>query len=179
MRRLTEIRTERLRMRRVRPDDLDAIHRIMSDPETMRFWSSPPHAMRVETERWLDSMIEGDRTGQSDEFILEHLGMVIGKLGAWRLPEIGFFLHRDCWGRGLATEALQRFISYAAVRSVEYLTADVDPRNTSCLQLLAKCGFVETGRKSATYVVAGQACDSVFLRCELQVPARREKGRDQ
>jgi RimJ/RimL family protein N-acetyltransferase len=179
MRRATEIHTERLRMRRVRADDLDAIHGIMSDPETMRFWSSPPHATRDETERWLTSMIEAEPSGKSDEFILEHLGLVVGKLGAWRLPEIGFFVRRDCWGEGFATEALQRFISYAREQGVECLTADVDPRNAACLRLLAKCGFIETGRKSATYHVAGQPCDSVFLRYELQAPAPSEMGRDQ
>jgi [ribosomal protein S5]-alanine N-acetyltransferase len=178
MRRATELRTERLRMRRVRGDDLDAIHGIMSDPGTMRFWSSPPHATRAETERWLASMIEADRTGQGDEFVLEHRGVVIGKLGVWRLPEIGFFLCRDCWGLGLATEALQRFISYARGHGVECLTADVDPRNSACLRLLAKCGFIETGRNSATYVVAGQPCDSVYLRRELSAPESSTVGRD-
>jgi ribosomal-protein-alanine N-acetyltransferase len=178
MPRVTEILTERLRMRRARPNDLDAIHAIMSDPETMRFWSSPPHAELQETERWLNSMIEGDRTGQSDEFVLEHLGVVIGKLGAWRLPEIGFFLHRDWLGRGLATEALQRFIAHAQQEGLGYLTADVDPRNAACLRLLARCGFSETGRKSGTYVVAGQTCDSVYLRRELHAPSQSAEGRD-
>lgn len=174
-----EIHTERLRMRRVRADDLDAVHDIMSDPETMRFWSSPPHAKRDETERWLTSMIEADQTGQGDEFVLEYQGTVVGKLGAWRLPEIGFFLRRDCWGLGLATEALQRFISHAAEQRVACLTADVDPRNTACLRLLAKCGFVETGRKSATYVIDGQPCDSVFLRRDLQACVPSDNGGEQ
>jgi RimJ/RimL family protein N-acetyltransferase len=165
---LAEIYTERLRMRRVRPEDVEAIHGIMSDPETMRFWSSPPHKTLEETEQWFASMVEGDRSGASDEFIIEHQGVVIGKLGAWRLPEIGFFIRRDCWGSGLASEALRRFISYAQDLDLDCLTADVDPRNTACLRVLAKCGFRETGRASATYVVDGQACDSVFLKLELK-----------
>lgn len=167
-RRADEIYTERLRMRRVRPDDLDAIHGIMSDPETMRFWSTPPHATLEETEPWFASMLEGDRAGDSDEFILEHQGVVIGKLGAWRLPEIGFLVRRDHWGRGLASEALTRFISYAQDLDLGCLMADVDPRNTACLRVLAKCGFHETGRANATYVVGGQTCDSVFLKLELE-----------
>ncbi|WP_283937978.1 GNAT family N-acetyltransferase [Sphingomonas caseinilyticus] len=154
-------------MRRVRSADIDAIHAIMSDAETMRFWSSPPHSTLAETEKWLASMIEADRAGESDEFILEHQGRVIGKLGAWRHPEIGFFLDRDYWGRGLASEALLQFINYARDLGLNCLTADVDPRNTACLHLLAKCGFHETGRQSATYVVDGQACDSVYLKVDL------------
>lgn len=167
-RRADVIYTKRLRMRRVQLGDLNAIHGIMSEPETMRFWSTPPHATLEETERWFASMLEGDRAGDSDEFILEHQGDVIGKLGAWRLPEIGFLIRRDHWGRGLASEALTRFISYAQDLDLGCLTADVDPRNTACLRVLAKCGFHETGRAKATYVVGGQTCDSVFLKLGLK-----------
>lgn len=166
--RTPEMRTGRMRMRRASADDRDAIFEIMSDPETMRFWSTPPHGSREETGRWLDSMIDADRSGLSDEFILEYEGRFIGKLGAWQPPEIGFFLHRDYWGRGLAAEALQKFIVYAARRGHDCLTADVDPRNHSCLRLLERAGFERTGMKQASYVVAGQACDSLFLRRELQ-----------
>lgn len=166
--RADEIYSKRLRLRRVRLDDLAAIHGIMSDRETMRFWSTPPHRSLEETERWLASMLEADRAGDSDEFILEHLGIVIGKLGAWRLPEIGFFVRRDCWGQGFASEALRCFISYVEELGLERLTADVDPRNIACLRMLARCGFHETGRASATYMVDGQACDSVFLKLDLK-----------
>lgn len=168
--RLTELRTDRLRMRRVQSDDIDAIHAIMSDAETMQFWSTPPHSTLAETKRWFASMMEADQAGESDEFILEHNGVAIGKLGAWRLPEIGFFLHRDFWGQGLASEALLRFIHYSRDLGLDRLTADVDPRNSACLRLLAKCGFRETGRKSATYLVDGQTCDSVYLRLDLFPP---------
>ncbi len=166
--RIAEMRTERLRLRRASDDDLDAIFEIMSDPETMRFWSSPPHGSREETARWLGSMIDADRSEQSDEFILEFKGRVIGKLGAWQPPEIGFFLHRNYWGRGLAAEALQQFIAYAAGRGLDCLTADVDPRNHSCIRLLERAGFERSGMKTANHVVAGQACDSLFLRRDLR-----------
>lgn len=96
-----EIRTKRLVMRRATAGDLDAIFEIMSDPETMRYWSTPPHCSREISARWLDSMIKADRSARSDEFILEYEGRVIGKLGAWRPPEIGFFVHREYWGRAL------------------------------------------------------------------------------
>ena len=134
----------------------------------MRFWSTPPHATLAETERWFASMLEADHAGDSDEFILEHDGIVIGKLGAWRSTELGFFVHRFWWGRGRASEALRRFINYVEDQSLECLTADVDPRNAACLRVLAECGFQETGRSSATYMVGEQVCDSVFLRLDLK-----------
>ncbi|MDV3258019.1 MAG: GNAT family N-acetyltransferase [Sphingomonas sp.] len=175
--RAAEIRSERLLMRRASADDLDAIFEIMSDPQAMRFWSTPAHDSIEVTARWLDSMMEADRSARSDEFILQYEGSIIGKLGAWRPPEIGFFLHREYWGRGLASEALRQFIVYAAGRGLDWLTADVDPRNCPCIRLLERTGFVRTGEKKASHVVAGHACDSIYFRRDVRGVSTGE-GRD-
>ncbi len=165
--RATELTSARLRFRRARADDLDAIHVIMSDEATMKYWSSLPHKSRDETARWLDTMLAADQVSESDEFVLEHEGEVIGKFGAWRLPEIGFFLRRDHWGRGFASEALGTFVRYMAARGVTCLTADVDPTNAASLKLLKSAGFKETGRASATYTGGSRVCDSVYFRLDL------------
>ena len=161
-----QLKTARLLMRRAAMADLDAIHDIMSDEETMRYWSTLPHKSREQTSAWLQSMVRSGQGG-SDEFVLEHDGRVIGKLGAWRLPEIGFFLRRELWGRGLISEALDRFVRYATAKGVPCLTADVDPLNTASLAVLNRAGFIETGRASATFTVGGRVCDSVYLRLDL------------
>lgn len=160
--RAAQVELKRLTMRRARSSDLDAIHEIMSDPETMRYWSTLPHESRKQTAAWLQGMIDSDPE-QGDEFVLEYMGKVIGKLGAWRLPEIGFFLHRSYWGKGLAGEALSGFIAYMISRGVPLLTVDVDPLNLASLKLLTSNGFRETGRAQATFVVGDRICDSVYL----------------
>jgi len=38
-----EIRTPRLILRSARPDDLDAMHAVLSDSRATRWWSTPPH----------------------------------------------------------------------------------------------------------------------------------------
>jgi RimJ/RimL family protein N-acetyltransferase len=154
-------------MRRARPDDLEALHAIMSDADVMRYWSTPPHVMLHETRQFLDDILSSPAE-ESDEFILERSGEVIGRLGAWRWPEIGFFLRRDCWGRGLASEALDGFVHYASSSGVRFLTADVDPLNLACLKLLTRAGFMETGRASATLVIGERTCDSVYLRLDIE-----------
>ena len=119
-----------------------------------------------ETERWLDSMINSPRE-ISDDFIVTVDGEVIGKMGAWRLPEFGFILRSEHWGRGYAAEALKAFLAYMfEIRCVEFLSADVDPRNTKSLRLLADHGFVETGRAKGTWTTHIGLCDSVYLRLD-------------
>lgn len=161
---MTVLRTERLLLRPARWSDLEPLHRIFTDPEVMRFWSRPPHTEREQTRAWLASMIASDPATSAD-FIVECKGETIGKAGFFRLPEIGFILARAHWRQGLAHEALRAILDHAfATRELEAAEADVDPRNEASLGLLAKLGFVETGRAKRTYRIAGEWTDSVYLR---------------
>ena len=147
--------------------DLDAIHGLLSDPVAMRYWSSLPHTERAQSEKWLASMI-GDEPGLRDDFIVELDGRVIGKLGCWRLPEVGFLFAPATWGNGYASEALTAFlIRRRALGSPKYITADVDPRNQASLKLLARHGFVETHRAEGTWQIGDEICDSVYLELKL------------
>ena len=159
------IRTERLLLRRATQDDAVPMHRIMSDPVAMRFWSTPPHQGLDQTERWIASMVEADPS--RDDFIVTLDGELIGKFGAWRLPEFGFLIDPAHWGKGYASEALAAFIEHRRSLGSTELTADVDPRNLSSIRLLERHGFVETGRETGTWQVGDELCDSVYLRLAL------------
>ncbi len=160
---MADLVTPRLRLRRARPDDLDALHVVLSHPAAMRYWSTPPHRDRDQTAAWLQGMIAASPQ-QSDDYVIEHEGAVIGKAGCWRLPEIGYILHPDVWGQGLAREALTAVIAHVfAAHPVAAIEADVDPRNAASLGLLGRLGFVETGRALRTFNVGGEWCDSVYL----------------
>jgi RimJ/RimL family protein N-acetyltransferase len=161
---MVEIRTDRLLLRPATFRDVDAFHTIFADPTAMAFWSTPPHQDIAETQRWVTSMINiGAREGE--DFVIELEGRVIGKAGLYRFPEIGFILHPETWGRGYAQEALQPVLARAfEVHRLASVEADVDPRNSASLRLLARLGFRETHRASRTWQVGGQWCDSVYLR---------------
>ncbi len=164
----TKLRTERLVLRRARPDDLLAMHAVLSDERAMRYWSNGPHSDLAETGRWLDSMIASPYE-LSDDFVVTLDGETIGKFGAWRLPEFGFIFHSDHWGRGYASEAMKTFLGHMfGTRGVAFLTADVDPRNNGALRLLGAHGFVETGHALGTWQTHIGLCDSVYLRLERE-----------
>jgi RimJ/RimL family protein N-acetyltransferase len=160
---VTTIETARLRLRRPRMDDLVAFYSVMSNPLAMRYWSTVPHASIEVTRLWLQRMIDRLASGGED-FVIEFEGRVVGDVGAGRLPEFGFMVHPDYWGRGIATEASRAFLDYAfEATAVDELTADVDPRNTASLRVLGKLGFVETGRAERTFLLGEEWCDSVYL----------------
>ena len=161
-----EIRTQRLVLRRATMDDVAAMHAIMSDPVAMRYWSTPPHVAVEDTERWMASMVEDDPL-ERDDFVVTVDGRLIGKLGAWRLPEIGFLLDPAQWGKGYASEALEAYVAHRRKLGSTELTADVDPRNKSSIKLLERAGFVESGRASGTWQVGDELCDSIYFRLVL------------
>ena len=142
------------------------MHRIMSNPVAMRYWSNPAHKSLDETERWMASMVEYSPEF-SDDFILTLEGQVIGTFGAWRLPEFWFLIDPAHWGKGYASEAMFAFIEHRRCVGATELTADVDPRNLKSILLLARHGFEEIGRGKGTWQVGDELCDSIYYRLQL------------
>jgi len=156
-----EIRTPRLILRSARPDDLEGLHAVLSDPRATRWWSTPPHETLEQTREWLDAMIANGP--DHPDFVVERDGRVIGKAGFYLLPDVGYILHPDCWGQGLASEAVGAAVDHVfRTRDVETLTADVDPENAASIRLLERLGFVRTGFGERTWNVGGVWKDSVF-----------------
>jgi RimJ/RimL family protein N-acetyltransferase len=143
--------------------DAPAMHAILSDPETMRYWSTLPHDSLGVTEAWVTETIAAVAKGTSDDRVILLDGTVIGKVGLWNGAEIGVMLSRDQWGRGYAAEALRATIEQAFARGVPRIIADIDPRNTASLKLFKRLGFHETGSAKATFQLGEVWADSLYL----------------
>ena len=157
------IRTERLLLRRARPDDLEDLHAVMGDARAMRYWDRPAHDDLAQTRRFLEALIRSDGE-DDDDFAIEFGGRMIGKAGFWRKAEIGYLIHPDLWGQGLASEALAALIPRAFQRwRISEITAECDPRNTASVALLRKFGFVETGYAEKNFDYGGiEWCDTAY-----------------
>jgi ribosomal-protein-alanine N-acetyltransferase len=111
------LQTSRLFLREFISDDADALARVLSDPETMRYYPAPYD--RAGVEQWIarnQQRYRDDGVGlwamelkDSREYELHKAvgdcGIVLQQVGGERLYEIGYHLRRDLWGQGLATEA--------------------------------------------------------------------------
>ncbi len=170
---MTVIRTERLILRHARLDDIEPLHAVLSDPVAMRWWSSLPHATVDQTRAWVEAMIAGNAAGAPD-FVVEWNGRAIGKAGFWRLPDVGYILHPDAWGKGLAREAVGAALDLVfAVRLTDIVAADVDPENTASIRLLERLGFVRTGSAERTWNIGGEWKDSLYYAQERTAWAAR------
>ena len=85
------IRTERLLMRRATWDDLDAVHRLLSDPRVMRYWSRPEHETLEETKAWLRFLVEP--AADSLDLLVEKDGeVIVGAAGMGHFTTIPIWL---------------------------------------------------------------------------------------
>lgn len=170
------LRTERLVLRHARSTDLADLHAVLSDQKAMRWWATLAHDTLEQTETWLADMIAGNAAGSVD-FVIERDGVVIGKAGCWRLPDIGYILHPDHWGQGLAAEAVMATIDAVFAHTpVETLTADVDPENAASIRLLERLGFHRTGFAERTWLIGGEWKDSFYYALPRADRALRQRG---
>ena len=68
-------------------------------------------------------------------------GEVAGNIGSWTAEgkrEVGYWIDRAFWGRGVATEALSAFLCLEQIRP---LYAGVAKHNVASIRVLQKCGF--------------------------------------
>ena len=143
-----ELVTARLRMRPLRVADLDALHAIYAHP-LVAPWIGP-HT-REETERDLRFAVEGpygvyaveDRaTGR----LLGDGGLQPFELRDPARPELGYDLHPDAWGRGLATELATAWVDLALTAlGLPEVVAVVKPHHAASRRVLAKAGLTLAG----------------------------------
>jgi RimJ/RimL family protein N-acetyltransferase len=158
------LETPRLILRRLAGYDAPGLHEMLSDPETMRFWSTVPHVALAETEAWIADSVAAMARGDAHDFAVLRDGRLVGRTAFWMGNEIGFLFHRDVWGQGIAREAVGALLRhgfetlrFASVR------ADVDPANLRSLALLERLGFKRTGYAERTFKIGETWVDSVYL----------------
>jgi GNAT superfamily N-acetyltransferase len=121
----TALTTQRLVLRRFRPQDLDAFVAYRSDPEIARYqgWEVPYR--RGQAQQFLQELeaIDPDTPGEWFQFAISLRGAdgLIGDCGAQvrtedsRQAEIGFTLAPQHQGYGYATEAVRRLLHYLLI----------------------------------------------------------------
>ncbi|MGR3343365.1 MAG: GNAT family N-acetyltransferase [Paracoccaceae bacterium] len=132
-----EISTGRLLLRPLFISDAADITRLIADWQVMRWLTSPPWPYALADAAWY----LGDRFSNGSLAILFH-GRLAGVVSVNK--ELGFWLGREFWGRGLMTEAAgaavaKCFANHDAILNSGYLIG-----NTVSCKLLTKLGFRET-----------------------------------
>jgi RimJ/RimL family protein N-acetyltransferase len=77
--------------------------------------------------------------------------------------EVGYWVGREYWGKGVATQALQEFLKLVKARP---LYAHVAKHNIGSFRVLEKCGFVVTGEDKGIPTETGEQVDEYVMKLE-------------
>jgi RimJ/RimL family protein N-acetyltransferase len=165
------LESARVRLRRYRADDVEAMFALYSDPRVMRYWSFPPWTDRSQARGYVERCLAGMDSGEIFPWAIadRDSDVLIGALTLFSLhaeqlrAEIGYSLSPDYQGRGLAAEALRLAIGHCFDQlGLRRLEADIDPRNAPSCRLLEGLGFVREGLLRQRWRVNGEICDSAL-----------------
>jgi RimJ/RimL family protein N-acetyltransferase len=127
-------------LREVRDEDLPLLFEQWADPVAahMAAFTAADHMDRDAFERrW--SRLRADETVIVRAIVVD--GEVAGTIGSWGAPgerEVTYWIGRSHWGKGIATGALNAFLTLDPARP---LHARVASDNVASRRVLEKCGF--------------------------------------
>ena len=139
-------RTERLLVRRLGPQDLDAMFAVYGDPRTQVHVGDGVPLDRDECQGWIDVTERNYATRGYGMSAIEEGGEVVGFIGIVHPsgqpePEVKYALRLDAWGRGIATEAVDGILRWAAEDlGHARVVATIASRNAASQSVMRKVG---------------------------------------
>jgi RimJ/RimL family protein N-acetyltransferase len=132
-------------IRPVREDDLPILFEHQLDPEAYAMAAFAPRDRDAFMAHWAKILADDSLLA----YAIELDGRVVGNVGSFDYEghrEVGYWIDRAVWGRGVATRALAAFLQDETQRP---LFAGVAPHNAGSMRVLEKCGFQRTGETGA------------------------------
>ena len=167
-----DLKTRDLFLRPVDMSDAKGLFAMLSDPQSMKYWSNTSITNIEDAKKMLQKETESDARGDSMcwAVMLNGHETMIGKCTLFqfshanRRAEIGFILNREYWGQGLMRQALEPVIDFAfTTLELHRIEADVDPDNTASLGLLERLHFKREGLFHDRWWLNDQWQDSIML----------------
>jgi RimJ/RimL family protein N-acetyltransferase len=134
-------------LRDVVPSDLPVFFEHQRDPEATAMADFPARDREAFDAHW--QRILGDETLFARTIVFE--GQVAGNAVSWEQDGrqlVGYWLGREFWGKGLATQALAELVDELGRRP---LYAYVAKTNAGSIRVLEKCGFVRSDEDEDLY----------------------------
>lgn len=140
------LQTEHLIIREFVESDLEDLARILANAEVMRFSLTGKPLSKHETQKMLKLRIL-DHYAQhgfglwaliekQDNKLIGFAGLITQEIDGEELIELGYRLHPDYWGQGLATEACKAISKYAFEKlKLKKIISIIDPRNDRSIKV--------------------------------------------
>ncbi len=150
-------------LRDVEEADLPIFFDQQLDPDANHmaaFTARNPADRAAFMEHW--ARILGDETITKRTILVD--GQVAGNVESFEQfgeREVGYWLGKDFWGKGIATKALSAFLGHVQARP---LYGHVAKHNIASMRVLEKCGFTIGGEDSGSSSAVGDGVEEFLLR---------------
>jgi ribosomal-protein-alanine N-acetyltransferase len=157
------VKARRLEIRALEPEDLSSVHACVSDPLVAQWFPWGPNTER-ETREFIEGAVRAATISDRRSFVLGIALQVGGLVGVCFFDrtnegefELGYYLRRDCWDRGFATEVLAAVVPFAfGELGARRIFARVDPGNPPSARVLEHAGFPLEANLSGERFIKGE-----------------------
>ena len=153
--------TNKIILRDVTESDLPILFEQQLDPEATAMAVFPSRDRDAFMAHWAKIMVYEKNIIKA----ISYDGEVAGYILSWEMEgerEVGYWLGKAYWGKGIATQALAEYVSIVKTRP---LMAHVARHNIGSRRVLEKCGFVVIGEDKYTNP-AGVEVEEFVLKLE-------------
>jgi RimJ/RimL family protein N-acetyltransferase len=157
--------TSAVLLRDVTESDLPIFFDQQLDPEANRMAAFPARDRDAFTAHW--TKILGDETITKKTILFD--GHVAGNIVSFEQggkPQVGYWIGKEYWGKGIATKALSKFLGYVEARP---LYAHVAKLNIASIRVLEKCGFKICGEDKGFSNAGGEEVEEFILKLDANV----------
>ena len=149
-----------IRLRDVIETDLQIFYEQQLGPEATQMAAFPSRSEEAFMAHWRGKVLANDSVQvQTILFNGEVAGNIVcfEQLGE---REVGYWLGKEFWGKGIATQALEEFLKTIETRP---LYAHVAKHNLGSKRVLEKCGFTIAGEANFFSEILGKDIDEYIL----------------
>ncbi len=148
-----------VRLRPVTSGDLPWIFRMQSDPESNRMAVTIPRSAEAFDAHWKAVLVDPNITAR----VILLGDATVGLISVFQRDArdfVGYWIEREYWGRGIASEALRLLLIDVPRRPI---AARVATTNPASLRILTKCGFQIVSVQHAPATDRFPACEEALL----------------
>jgi RimJ/RimL family protein N-acetyltransferase len=148
-----------VRLRGIEPHDLPTLFEFQLDPEANRLAATHPRNSDGFDALW-DRILEDPSVTAKAILVGDALAGSISCFKSDGHDSIGYWVGKEFWGQGVATQALVLLLDQVPVRP---LHARVALSNTASLRVLRKCGFEIVGYQQSPGDDRYRECEEAIL----------------
>lgn len=146
---MISLETNRLLLRSYEWEQLPALHEILSDPVTMKFWPAP---FTIEqTRHWMGQSMEMYERGfgrlglflKEDGSLVGDAGLRVAEIDGNEENDLGYIIHAKYWEQGFGSEAAASVFKYGLEQlKLQRICANMPVDHIGSIRVAARLGMV-------------------------------------